>query len=148
MRRKLICLAFIFLFAFIAPAQQLSANTEERLIALEKMWDQAQLLRDAGALNHLISPNFINTEWDGTVSGRQKFLADIRDPLYKPITMSIQNVFVQLYGSTAIVTGTYHSKGSYKDRSYDHVGRFTDTWIFENGRWICIASQASLISKK
>jgi ketosteroid isomerase-like protein len=152
MRRKLICLALIFLFSSIALAQQLpettntDTNTEEKLIELEKMWAQAQLLHDANAINRLISPNFIDIEWDGIVNGRQKFLADIRDPAYNPSNINIQNVLVQLYGTTAIVTGIYDVKGSYKNRNYEHLGRFTDTWIFENNRWLCVVSQTNLIN--
>lgn len=148
MRRKIICLAMIVLFTATAWAQDISANAQERLIALEKMWAQAQLLHDANAVNRLIGPNFINVEWDGSFSGRQKFLADIRDPLYKPTSMNIQDVLVQLYGTTAIVTGTYHAKGFYKGKGYDHMGRFTDTWILQNDRWLCVASQASLINQR
>lgn len=146
MIRKFAVLVLFLFSGIFSFTQEFSINTEEKLLALERMWGQAQLLHDAGALDHLIGPNFINTEWDGTVSGRQKFLADIKDPLFKPITMNIQNVVVQQYGSAAIVTGTYHAKGFYRDKSYDHMGRFTDTWILQAGRWQCVASQSSLIN--
>ncbi|HEY1800649.1 MAG TPA: nuclear transport factor 2 family protein [Terriglobales bacterium] len=148
LQRKLILLPLIFLLSLPALAQSPSANQEEKLIALEKMWDQAQLLHDAGALERLVSPDFVNTEWDGTVSDRTKYLSDIRDPLYKPATMSIRDVSIKLYGSTAIVVGVYHAEGRYRDRPFDHVGRFTDTWILIGDRWQCVASHASLIGKR
>jgi hypothetical protein len=148
LQRKLILLPLIFLFSVCVLAQSPAINQQERLIALEKMWDQAQLLRDAAALERLVGPGFINTEWDGTVSDRAKFLSDIRDPLYKPAAMSIRDLSIKLYGSTAIVVGGYHTEGRYRDQPYDHVGRFTDTWILQDGRWQCVASHASLISKR
>jgi hypothetical protein len=147
-QRKLILPPLIFLFSVCAVAQSAAINQQERLIALEKIWGQAQILRDAAALERLVGPGFINTEWDGTVSDRAKFLSDIRDPLYKPVTMGIRDVSVKLYGSTAIVVGVYHTEGRYRDRPYDHVGRFTDTWILQNDRWQCVASHASLINKR
>lgn len=52
---------------------------------------------------------------------------------------------VNLYRDTAVVTGTYRIKDTYNRKAYDHVGRFTDTWIFEAGRWQCVASHTSLI---
>lgn len=118
-----------------------------KLLALEKMWNQAQLLRDSSALEELIGERFVNTEWDGEVTSRNKFLADIRDPQFKPSAMSIQDVQVNLYSDTAVVTGTYHAKGSYQGKAYDHLGRFTDTWIFENHKWQCVASHSSLVKK-
>ncbi len=84
----------------------------------------------------------------GEVSDRKKFLADIKDPLYKPTTMSIQDVSVEIYGNTAIVAGVYHTKGSYDGKAYEHTGRFTDTWIYDYDKWQCVASHTSLINKK
>lgn len=148
LRRKTVLLSLISLVPFCALAQSPTVNQQQRLIALEKMWDQAQLLRDAAALERLVSPGFIDTEWDGTISDRAKFLADIRDPLYKPITISIHDLSVKLYGSTAIVVGVYHADGRYHDRPYDHVGRFTDTWILIGGSLQCVASHASLLNTR
>jgi len=61
--------------------------------------------------------------------------------------MNIDNVKVNIFQNTAIVTGTYHTKGTYRGAPYDHVGRFTDTWINQNGAWICFASHTSLLKK-
>jgi|SRR6185312_3581169 len=148
LRRKSILLPLIFLFSLCALAQSSAINQEQTLIALERMWGQAQLTRDSAALERLVSPGFVNTEWDGTVDDRAKFLSDIRDPLYKPASMSLRDISIKLYGNTAIVVGVYHAEGQYRDRPYDHVGRFTDTWILVDGRWQCVASHASLLSKR
>jgi ketosteroid isomerase-like protein len=117
------------------------------LIALERMWNQAQVSRDATAIAAMIGDKFINTEYDGEVSNRGKFLADFADPKFKPSLMNIQNVEVATYGSTAIVTGDYHTKGVYGGKPYEHFGRFTDTWVYENDKWLCVASHSSLVKK-
>ena len=122
-------------------------SPQGKLLALEKMWNQGQLLRDSRALEEMVGERFVNTEWDGEVTNRDKFLADIRDPQFKPSAMSIQDVQVNLYSDTAVVTGTYHTKGSYRGKPYDHLGRFTDTWIFEGHKWQCVASHSSLVKK-
>ena len=140
-------ISVLLLAAFALGQNANSDSAEGKLLALEKMWNQAQLLRDSYALDRLVAPRFVNTEWDGDVSNREKFLADIRDPKFKPSVMSIQDVQVILYGDTAVVTGTYHTKGSYQGKPYDHVGRFTDTWILENHKWQCVASHTSLVGK-
>jgi ketosteroid isomerase-like protein len=71
----------------------------------------------------------------------------ISDPQFKPNAMTLQDVKVDLYQNAAIVTGTYRAKGSYNGKPYDHEGRFTDAWMFEKGRWQCVASHSSLIKK-
>lgn len=120
---------------------------ESRLIALEHLWNEAQVNRDASALAGMIGGKFVNTEWDGEVSDRQQFLGSIADPQFKASLLNIQDVKVELYRDTGVVTGTYHAKGTYHGKPYDHLGRFTDTWTFANGRWQCVASHTSLIQK-
>ena len=71
----------------------------------------------------------MNTEWDGEISDKQQFLADIRDPRFKPSVLNIQDVKMNFFGDTAVVTGIYHTQGTYQGKPYDHVGRFTDTWV-------------------
>jgi ketosteroid isomerase-like protein len=132
--------------AGFASAQDQEAQTS-KLIVLEHLWNEAQVHRDAGALADLVGERFIDTEFDGDVSDRKKFLLGISDPQFKPNAMTLQDVKVDLYQNAAIVTGTYRAKGSYNGKPYDHEGRFTDAWMFEKGRWQCVASHSSLIKK-
>jgi ketosteroid isomerase-like protein len=111
------------------------------------LWNEAQVNRDAAALDALVSSRFVNTEYDGEVSDKQRFLADIKDPQFKPTAATIQNVKMNFFGDTAVVTGTYHTQGTFQGKPYDHIGRFTDTWIFDLGRWQCVASHTSLLKK-
>jgi ketosteroid isomerase-like protein len=139
------CCALIALGA-LSVAQQADPR-ETKLAVLERLWNEAQVNRDSSALDALVSSKFVNTEWDGEVSDKQKFLADIRDPRFKPTQATTQDLKVNFFGDTAIVTGVYHTKGSYEGKPYDHVGRFTDTWINDGGKWQCVASHTSLLKK-
>lgn len=118
-----------------------------KLLALERMWNEAQVTGDSSALAAMVADPFTNTEYDGQVSDRQGFLAGIRDPEFKASFMNIQDVKVSFYQNTAIVTGTYHTKGQYSGKPYEHFGRFTDTWVNQSGTWMCVASHSSLIKK-
>jgi hypothetical protein len=111
------------------------------------MWNQAQVSRDATAIANLIGDKFVDTEYDGQVSDRGKFLADFADPKFQPSVMSIDDVKVEIYATAAIVTGAYHTKGLYGGKPYEHFGRFTDTWVFQDGKWMCVASHSSLLKK-
>ena len=131
----------------IAMAGQQADPREGKLLVLERLWNEAQVNRDSAALDQLVSSRFVNTEWDGEVSDKQKFLADIKDPLFKPTAATIHDLKVNFFGDTAVITGTYHTSGTYQGKSYDHVGRFTDTWILDTGKWECVASHTSLLKK-
>lgn len=146
MMRTFYCCLLLALSASTVAAQQADPR-ESKLLVLEHLWNEAQVHRDASALDELVSSRFVNTEWDGEISDKQRFLADIRDPLFKPSLANVSQMKMNFFGDTAVITGVYHTQGTYKGKLYDHVGRFTDTWVFDMGKWQCVASHTSLLKK-
>jgi ketosteroid isomerase-like protein len=146
MIRTISCCLLLALSAASLAAQQADPR-ESKLMVLERLWNEAQVNRDSAALDFLVSSRFVNTEWDGELSDKQRFLADIKDPHFKPTMANIQDVKMNFFGDTAVVTGIYHTQGTYQGKAYDHIGRFTDTWVFDQGKWQCVASHTSLLKK-
>jgi hypothetical protein len=146
MIRTFCCCLLLALTSGSLGAQQADAR-ESKLLVLEHLWNEAQVHRDSAALDALVSSRFVNTEWDGDLSDKQRFLADIKDPLFKPTLANISDVKMNFFADTAVITGIYHTQGTYKGKAYDHVGRFTDTWVFDVGKWQCVASHTSLLKK-
>ena len=122
-------------------------SQETKLLIMERLWNEAQVNRDPRTLDAMIGTDFIDTEYDGEVSDKAKFLSDIRDPHFKLETMTLQDLKVSMYGDAGVVVGIYHTKGTYQGKPYEHIGRFTDTWVFTDGRWQCVASHTSLLKK-
>ena len=147
MIRKIFYTCLLLTLGSAGLAAQQADPRESKLMILERLWNEAQVNRDGSALDALVSSRFVNTEWDGEVSDKQRFLADIRDPLFKPTIANIQNVKMNFFGDTAVITGTYHTAGTYQGKPYDHMGRFTDTWIMDGGKWQCVASHTSLLKR-
>ena len=137
--------------AAVSMAQDHSrASSDEqssKLMALENAWNQAQLRHDSRSLDSLVGDAFVYTDTDGTVMNKAQFLADIADTGYHATLMTNENMKVYPYPNTAVVTGTYHAKGTSKGKAFDHYGRFTDTWIYLNGMWQCVASHTTLSHK-
>jgi len=147
-RTAINCLLLGFLSAGPAFAQKsIDDSQQTKLVVMEHLWNEAQMNRDARALEGMIGANFVNTEYDGEVSDKAKFLADIKDPQFNLSNINIQDVKVSMYADSAVVVGAYRTKGSYQGKPYEHVGRFTDTWVFLDGRWQCVASHTSLLKK-
>jgi hypothetical protein len=147
-RCRLIVL-LLFVLHGLAHAQAPHATaTESKLLALENAWNQAQIHHDARALENLVGDHFIYTDTDGTVMNKAQFLADAKDLAYKATSAANDNVKIDLYENTAVVSGRYHTKGTYKAKPFDHYGRFTDTWIYLNGQWQCVASHTTLLQHK
>jgi len=101
--KQALILCCLFLVPCLFGQNNQPSDSEGKLIALERMWNQAQLMHDSNALQSLVGERFLSTEWDGQLSSREQFLADIRDPKFKPSVMSVQDLKVEFYGDTAIV---------------------------------------------
>jgi hypothetical protein len=60
-----------------------------------------------------------------------------------------ENVQVTVFGDTAIAIGRVKDKGTdASGKPFDEHERWTDTWVkMPNGKWQCVATQASTIKK-
>src|SRR5580658_1813563 len=125
LRATCCCLLLALISLSQAAAQKSKDDSQEtKLLIMEHLWNEAQVNRDAGVLDAMIGSQFINTEYDGEVSDKAKFLADIKDPQFKPTILTIQDVKVSMYADSAVVVGIYHTKGMYQNKPYEHFGRF------------------------
>ena len=146
--RVIVC--FLWLAGCLANAQnsaRSSHGSESLLLALENAWNQAQLQHDSKALDGLVGDSFISTDNDGTFMNKAQFLADNKDLSYAPSLMSNSGERIFLYDNVAVVAGIYHARGLNKGKPFDHYGRFTDTWVYMNGKWLCVASHTSALKK-
>jgi hypothetical protein len=145
-----IALCLFWLAGSLAAAQnpiESVRRDEGLLIALENAWNQAQLHHDSKALDELLADTFISTDNDGTFTTKAQFLADNNDLSYAPSVMANTDERVFVYGNAAVVAGIYHAKGISKGKPFDHRGRFTDTWVYMNGKWVCVATHTSALKK-
>lgn len=144
--------AFLFLLLTLSLFGQTAHQTVDldvnKLIALEKMWNQVQMVRDASALDSILGERFVGTYSNGNQGRKADFLANMRRSSNRPATVSIKDLNVESYGDAAVVTGIYRVHGVDKGKPYDDEGRFTDTWIRKSGQWECVASHASLIQNR
>lgn len=146
-----IVLCLLWLAGSVANAQTPASSShgnESLLLALENAWSQAQLHHDSKALDGLVADSFISTDNDGIFMTKAQFLADNKDLSYAPTLMANSDERIFSYENVAVVAGIYHAKGLNKGKPFDHYGRFTDTWVYLNGRWLCVASHTSALKKE
>jgi len=134
--------------ALLLPAQdQRALSPDESLIlTLEKAWNVAEESKDVRALDQLLSSTLVYTDYDGSFMNKEQFLSSVKSAGLDADQITNEHVSVQVYGASAIVTGVYHEKGTQKGKTISRRGRFTDSWVKENGTWLCVASQSTLIS--
>jgi len=144
---RLCALALLLSSLGLPQASPQTEGDESQIIAFENLWNQMQVAHDAHAMEQMLDPDFVLTDYDGSVQDRAQFLASIRDKSNQ-LTLEVStDMKLHRHGDTVVVIGATHEKGTLKGKPYEHHGRFTDTWIKRDYRWLCIASQLALIPK-
>jgi ketosteroid isomerase-like protein len=123
------------------------SDDEGRILALETAWNHAEQNKDVAALEQLLASTLAYIDYDGSLRTKAQFLADAKSDSLHPEQITNDEMTAHVYGDAAVVTGIYREKGISKGKPYSRRGRFTDTWVKENGTWQCVASQSTLMSK-
>ncbi len=124
--------------------QNISAD-EGRILALETAWNHAEQNKDVAALDQLLAPQLVYVDYDGSISTKEEFLANVKSEGLNPAQITNDEQNVHVFGDCAVVAGIYREKGTNKGKPYNRRGRFTDTWVKINNTWQCVASQSTLI---
>jgi len=141
-----ILLAVFLLWWAPQSAAQAPADAEQtRILALENAWNLAEEHKDVKALESLLDSGLVYIDYDGSIMTKAQFIASVKEPELHPEQIVNESMTAHVYGGSAVVTGVYHEKGVKNGKAYLHRGRFTDTWVFRNGVWVCVASQSTLI---
>jgi len=139
MKKCLLLTAICLVMPVLSAAQAPSA-----VLAMENMWNRAEMNNDAAAVELLLADDFVMTAAEGTLYNKAQMVASVKDTSYHPEILQSTEMTVHASGNTAVVTGAYYEKGVDKGKPWERRGRFTDTWVFLNGRWQCLASHFSI----
>lgn len=87
-----------------------------------------------------LTPDFLNSYPDGTISDRAAFLAFIGKPAAIR-NLAIEDVRIRILGDTALI----HARTTYtKPDGMPWAGRYTDIWMRQpDGRWLCVAAHVT-----
>jgi ketosteroid isomerase-like protein len=128
--------------ALLSAAAQSSDDAAGRsnILALEHAWDQAQERGDAKALAAIFDDALIFVDYDGKLLTKAEYMARVKANSTHMLQIVAEEMSVQMFGTTAIVVGTYRAKGIENGKPYVKRGRFTDTWVLRGTNWICVAA--------
>jgi ketosteroid isomerase-like protein len=150
MKLRLAVISSLIFFSVVLALQshpQTMSEDEGRILALETAWNHAEQKKDVAALDQLLSPQLVYIDYDGSISNKQEFLANVKSESLSPDQITNEQQVAHVFGDCAVVTGIYREKGTNKGKPYNRRGRFTDTWVKTNASWQCVASQSTLIQR-
>jgi ketosteroid isomerase-like protein len=118
-----------------------------KIIALEKAWNQAYKAGDVRALDSILDNEIVLINDDGSLQTKAEFLGSIKATSNNSQEQQVspESMSVHVFGTIAVATGVFRAKGVEAGKKYLRRERFVDTWIFKNGKWVCVASNATPI---
>jgi ketosteroid isomerase-like protein len=137
----LLIVGTLFLSAASCPSH---AHDEQALLQLEQTWAKALEQHDTATVACLLADEFQDADVDGKVHDRSQTLSRI--PQRHPSSNHLEDVHAHIYGDTAFVRGL--------NQVTDAAGkvlarvRFTDIFVYRNGRWQAVAGHETLVSEK
>lgn len=123
-----------------------SDRVEQELMSVSHAWDQAMVTNDADAIGAFMADDWIIIGSDGNVGDRARFLGLIQSGVLTHDVMESHDLYVRIYGDTAVVVGRGVSGGKYQGHPFREVERVTCVFVRQNGRWKCVLTHLSRIS--
>lgn len=119
------------------------AGARSKIMALENVWNNAEKARDIAALDLILDNEMVYIDEDGSILTKGQFLERAKQAGPELQTLVTSAVNVQVYGQTALASGTYRVSGVARGKAFQRQGRFIDTWVLRNGTWLCVAAQST-----
>jgi ketosteroid isomerase-like protein len=127
---------------------QTPSAVEQDLLKLESNWGDALLKNDTAALERIYADEYLFTDSEGVTWNKSQDLANTKSGASKITSFKLEDMKVHVYGEAAVVTGKTILKGTFQGKDISGQHRFTDVFVKRAGRWQCVATQSTLISKK
>ncbi len=115
------------------------ANDLDTLQDLNRNYVRSVQESDVRWFDGNLTPDFMNSNPDGSLVDRAGFLAQIA----KPMTIAglkEEDVRIRILGDTAII----HARTKFrKPDGQNGAGRYTDIWQRKGTRWLCVAAHVT-----
>jgi len=119
------------------------AGARSKVLALEHAWNQAEAFSDMKAMDAILDNGLVYVDFDGTLMTKAEFLSHVKSTHLEQVVTQSMNV--QIFGDTAIATGTYLVKAFKGGKPAFQHGRFVDAWVHKDQTWVCVSAQATPI---
>jgi Domain of unknown function (DUF4440) len=112
-----------------------------QLTAIEQEWNEANLKGNRAIVRRIVADEFRGVGANGSVENKEQMLANLA-PNPNIASLKLSDLKISLAGNTAVITGLNTAKGK---NGQTIVFRFTDTFLWRDGRWQAISSQATQV---
>jgi len=112
------------------------ANDLEVLQELNRNYVRSVRESDVRWFDDHLTPDFLNSNPDGSLVDRAGFLSQIAKPV-TIVGLKEEDVRIRILGDTAII----HARTAFQNGT----GRYTDIWQRSGTRWLCVAAHVTRV---
>jgi hypothetical protein len=120
---------------------------ERTLFALEEDWTQALVRRDGATFDRLLAPQFVYTENDQVMT-KDELIRAVVSGSDTVESAGNEDMHAYVHGKAAVVTGWLVMRGRGANGPFNRRFRYTDTWLYRDGRWRVIAAHDYLVPER
>jgi ketosteroid isomerase-like protein len=125
-----------------------NARIEQELRQLEREWDGAIVRKDTATLDRILSDDFVYIDSVGGINPKADIIQGLKNSEAVIEPFETEDVVVRVYGNTAILTGRFTQKATYKGQTFTGQFRYTDVYVKRENRWQAVSAHASRIPEK
>lgn len=116
----------------------------KQLYDLEYAWCAADLKGDKAAMDRILATEFVVTNTDGTTMNKKQYLAQMKPDEYSR-TCTYSDFSLGQSANYAVIIGVNTVKGRSADGAFTERSKFTDTFVWRDGRWQATASKSQIL---
>jgi hypothetical protein len=147
-RSFVLCCAAIVLAPGIVMGQAPVRSTQEILIQLERDWVAALQRNDVAFVDGILAEDFIATYDDGRRGDRKQELQLVAEFNQQVDEWHVDDFIVKVFRDTAVVWFTQRLVGPVQGQRTEIVMHYTDVFVMRDGRWQCVSSQSTRVTRK
>jgi ketosteroid isomerase-like protein len=122
-------------------------ESQKLVLGLENQMNQAILQKDAGTLARIYADGLVYVNGKGEMLNKTQALADYRSGNNTLLHLNHDDIKLRVYGDTIVLTGRSNSTVRYKGETLTIPRRFTNVFLFLDGRWQIISHQVSNVEQ-
>ncbi|HYC06013.1 MAG TPA: nuclear transport factor 2 family protein [Azospirillaceae bacterium] len=143
-RRVLAALAFLC-FAMPAAAEPDTEAWRREVMAVETAWNKAVSDRDPKTIEGILDDRFVFVGPNGAMADKAGLVAMAATPDATVEPFVTENVNVRFYGETAVVTGHFDQRGTWKGKPFASRYAYTDVYVRGPSGWKAVSAHATLV---
>ncbi len=122
-------------------------NEEERVLELDREWNEAYPQRDVAALDRVIADDWVCIDGAGLIINKGQLLDRVKQSAGFLNPYRFDEISLRMFGETAIVTGRLSGTGHDEGVEFHLEQRYTRVYLKRNERWQSVSTQVTVVKQ-